>query len=117
MLFVLISIQSNVFAIVIPFFLVFDSRPNRKLWGGGVIFPRPSSATYQLVQIKAPSSSAKSMIYCLTNSTRRFFALPPSVSFEATGEYGPTPAEFRCDAARPRAVTALTTDAARSEES
>ena len=29
--------------------------------------------------------------YCLTNSTRRFLALPSSLSLEATGDRGPTP--------------------------
>ena len=30
-------------------------------------------------------------LYCFTSSTRRFFALPSSVSLEATGAYGPSP--------------------------
>ncbi len=57
------------------------------------------------------------MAYCLTNSTLRFLALPSSVSFEATGEYGPAPADFRRGAATPRPMSVLTTEAARSEES
>ena len=39
--------------------------------------------------------------YWRTSSTRRFFALPSSVSFEATGEVGPRPAGARRDASIP----------------
>jgi len=56
--------------------------------------------------------------YCLTSSTRRFFARPSSVSFGATGASGPVPAGFNRAAAMPcLVVSSLTTAAARRSDS
>jgi len=55
--------------------------------------------------------SSQPQPYCLTSSTRRFFARPPSPSFEATGANGPTPLPVSRAAATPCLVTSACTTA------
>src|SRR5512140_1731036 len=43
--------------------------------------------------------------YCFTSSTLRFFAFPSSVSFVATGAYGPLPNDLSREAAIPCVFT------------
>src|SRR5438128_1557659 len=52
-------------------------------------------------------------VYFLISSTRRFWALPSSVVFGATGLVSPNPSVVRWTAAMPREVRAVFTAAAR----
>src|SRR5690606_33115380 len=54
--------------------------------------------------------------YSLTSSTRRFDALPASVSLPAAGRSGPKPRGSSRSAATPAPVRAATTDRARASD-
>lgn len=50
-----------------------------------------SRAHDRLLGSSQPREYRNRRSYCLTSSTRRFLARPPSFSFEATGAVGPSP--------------------------
>jgi hypothetical protein len=88
-----------------PLFPPFAGKPDVHNIGRSPLFRMHEGIAIWNSRMRGGRSIPPISLYCFTSSTRRFFALPSSVSFVATGAYGPLPNDFRRDAAMPCVFT------------